>query len=157
CTLRLAIQAVNTQTQQGSCAPGNGIADTINVQPGTYQFTSSLVISQSLVISGAGIGVTTIRSNMTSDAQLFLITPLPETTFVTLKNMTIDKASGQPNPQVTGIYSYGDATQHSYTQIQTCRIAGHTWSGVFGDDTDFRITDSIIESNTTPTQGAGVG
>src|SRR5690349_8711802 len=58
CSLRLAIAAINSQTTQGSCLPGDGNNDTIFLASGIYTNTTSLVISRNMVLDGAGIGST---------------------------------------------------------------------------------------------------
>ncbi|HWA76222.1 MAG TPA: choice-of-anchor Q domain-containing protein [Polyangiaceae bacterium] len=157
CSLALAIQAVNTQTAQGSCLAGDGNADTINLASGTYTFTNTLYISRSVVLDGAGVGSTIVRSNMASDSQLFWVIGQSGGITVRFVEMTIDKASTQTYPTVTGIYVSGDASTSAGVYVERSRVAGHTWSGVYADDAHLTINDSIIESNSSPGPGGGIG
>ena len=63
CTLREAIQSANSNTAVGGCTAGQPYStatDIISLPAGTYSVTSSIDITESVVISGAGSGSTII-------------------------------------------------------------------------------------------------
>lgn len=156
CTLVLAVKAINTHTAQGSCSAGNGSSDTINLAAGTYTLGSTLTISRSLLIDGAGVGSSIVRCNVASGGDCIVVGPSSPATLVTLKEITLDKASGQASPQVSGVYVYGATGMSASLTLQSSRVAGHTWSGVYAFDANVYVNDTTIENNTSPSSGGGV-
>jgi predicted outer membrane repeat protein len=151
CSIRQAIRAVNTKVIVNGCAAGNGNNDTINLPSGTLTATSTLTISQPVIIHGNGIGVTILRGNMTSNNVFFDLQAFPvgfgfSTQF---QNVTIDRTGGAAS--VTGIR----ATQN-WLQISGSRIAGFTASGIMATDTDLKLADTTIENNSSTSSGGGI-
>ncbi|MGC4094153.1 MAG: right-handed parallel beta-helix repeat-containing protein [Polyangiaceae bacterium] len=156
CTLPLAVLAANTGKKQGGCSAGSADSNTINLEAGTYTLTSSLVITKSLIIDGDGVGSSIVRSNLSSGTDFIIVQPGTTNTSVTLKELTIDKAATQTAPNVCGVYVYGTATQTASLSVQSARIAGHTWSGLYSHDANLSVADTTIENNSSPEAGGGI-
>lgn len=151
CSIRQAIQAVNTRARVNGCAAGNGTNDTINLPNGTLTATSTLTISQPVIIHGNGVGVTILRGNMTSNNVFFNLQAIPSGSGLStqFQNVTIDRTGGAAS--VTGIR----ATQHPLT-ISGSRIAGFTASGIRATDTDLKLANTTIENNSSTSSGGGI-
>jgi len=151
CSIRQAIRAVNTKVVVNGCPAGNGNNDTINLPSGTLTATSTLTISQPVIIHGNGIGVTILRGNLTSNGVFLDVQAVPEGFgFVTqFQNVTIDRTGGAAS--VTGIR----AVQNN-VQISGSRIAGFTSSGILATDTDLGLADTTIENNSSTSSGGGI-
>jgi hypothetical protein len=149
CGIRQAIQAVNTHLAVGGCAAGNGSNDTINLIGGTYTATSSLTITQPLFLHGSGVGVTILRGNMTSNSEFLVAQPVSTGAIVQIDNLTVDRTGG--TAFVTGIRA-----TNATLQFFRSRIAGFTKSGIIANDTDLKMEDVSIESNSTQTNGGGI-
>jgi CSLREA domain-containing protein len=114
CSLREAIQAINTVGSFGGCPNADGLADTISLPAGTYYLTltgvyenqnasGDLNILSRMNIIGAGAATTVIDGNST-DRVFFIIWDAS----VSISNVTIQHGlSTQPGG---GIYNYGQLT-----------------------------------------------
>lgn len=156
CTLRLAVQAANTSSAQGSCLAGDAGSNKIILAAGTYALTSPLTITKSLSIEGAGVGSTIVRSNLSTGTEFITVQPGSVLTDVTLKGMTIDKASTQTAPTVTGVYVYGLSDGTATLSVQSCRVAGHTWAGLYANNATLNVADTTVEGNSSLESGGGV-
>lgn len=156
CTLRLAVQAANTSTAQGSCLAGDAGSNTIILAAGTYPLTSPLTITKSLSIEGAGVGSTIVRSNLSTATEFITVQPASVGTNVTLKGMTIDKASTQTAATVTGVYVYGLSSDTATLNVQSCRVTGHTWAGLYANNATLNVADTTVDGNSSPESGGGV-
>jgi len=166
CGLAEAIKAINNRAPvpdatHRDCAAGNGqdvisFSTTLNGVP--LVATSTLYVGQSVQINGRGVGKTIIRANLALGTELFSVwSPNGATMIVTIQDVTIDKASTQSAPQVTGVYTEKTGIDGDMTLTLTrTRVAGHTWAGVYGDGATMTINDSSIENNSSPDPGGGV-
>jgi hypothetical protein len=149
CGIRQAIQAVNTSAAVGGCAAGNGSNDTINLIGGTYTATTSLTMTKPVFIHGAGVGVSILRGNMSSNSAFLIGQPTSAGAIVKLDNMTVDRTSGASS--VTGIRA-----TNAWLQIYRSRVAGFTNSGIIANDSSMLMEDVSIENNSAPSNGGGL-
>jgi hypothetical protein len=158
CSLPEAIHALNSQTAVDTCAAGDGNNDLIDLDAEVYVVESTLGISRSVVIWGWGVGGTTVRANLASGTELFLVQPGPETTTqVEFLELNIDRDGSQAAPNVTGVYAVSTNPQSTlYVEFDRVRVADHTWGGIYGDGAGLTIVDSTIEGNFSPWAGGGV-
>lgn len=160
CTLPLAIQAVNTQSTQGGCVFTGVGPDSIVLQAGTYNITSALHILKPVVIRGAtstSMSSTIVRANLTtSGADFITVHPAATPTAVTFQDVTVEKGSAQVPPEVAGIYVFSIGGNTASLKVTRCRIAGHTWSGLYSLNSWMEVTDSIVENNSSPESGGGI-
>jgi hypothetical protein len=158
CSLPEAIHAVNNLTAVDDCGAGDEMNDTIVLDNAVYVVPSTLTIARSVRIVGWGVGFSTVRANLGSGSELFLVVPGPnQETRVEFEDMTIDRAGTQGSPNVTGIYAVSSNPAATlYLMLARTRVAGHTWAGVYGDGAEIHISDSTIEGNHSPWAGGGV-
>lgn len=156
CSLREAIESANTNSAIDACPTGSG-SDTIMLPTGTYQLslsganednnlTGDFDISDTLTISGDGIGLTVIDANHLDRALQTL-----GAAAITLQDISIQ------NGTVTG--SGGGATFNAAATLTNTYVSGNTASGDGGGlyvNGVLTMNGTTIITNTASSRGGGV-
>lgn len=165
CSLREAIQAINTVGSFGGCSNADGLADTISLPAGIYTLTltgvpenqnesGDLNILNDMIIIGAGSATTIIDANYI-DRVLFIVWDVN----VSISNLTIRHGlSPQPGG---GIYNYGQLTLNGVrVESNTADFGG---GGIFStyylgiDHPSLTVINSTFYNNHTDNAGASGG
>lgn len=153
CSLRSAIETVNTQTSVDDCTdPDDGNLDIINFDAsvtGSIELTEGmLTISESVVISGPGAGVLSIDAG--GDSRVL------RTTDGTIEISGLTITGGGSTSYGSGIYVAGT----SQVTLSECVISGNHTDGYGGGIVHYSpsltIDNCTISGNTSGRYGGGV-
>jgi hypothetical protein len=140
-----------------SAALGNADCDPINLAPGTYTSTSAFTPNHDVTIAGSGTPITTLTRSTAGD--IFAVAG----NAVSLSGVTISSAaSGSASTIAAGnavdvTNSSSDLTLAGVVITGNSNSDGVGAAGIFFDDGDLTVSDSVIRNNTaTGFQGAGV-
>jgi hypothetical protein len=166
CTLEEAVGAMNVGTSQNGCTvSGTGEPRTVTLNlAGTnaYKISARLAPTVAMTIRGLGpgsMGNTFIEptSSFTANAAVYhrVLTTTPFD--VTLQDVTIRRTSGSAT--VTGIRVenfWNGSNLGPQMILNRVRVSGFNNSGVYSTYGNVVITDSIIENNSTSSDGGGI-
>ncbi len=146
CSLREAIEAINTGGSFGGCDNTGGTADTIQLRARTYTLTrlaagnfwvntqgSLFVIDKSVTIRGAGAQQTVIEGSASFDDGVFLIVDYVTASSVSMEGLTIQGGNSPTE-------------------------GGGIWAGLPSGDGNSSLTlvDVVIRDNQAATNGGGL-
>ncbi|AKS41982.1 choice-of-anchor D domain-containing protein [Wenzhouxiangella marina] len=152
CTLRSAIEAVNTQSAVDSCDAGDGINDQIVFQPGlTGTITLSngeLLISSNVTIAGPGSADLTLDAN--SSSRIFNV----DGATATIGGITL---TGGYSSNGSAVYAHNDAD----VSLQDCLISNnyafYLGGGIEVYGAAVSVDNCALNFNRTTYQGGGIG
>ncbi|MEJ5223541.1 MAG: CSLREA domain-containing protein [Anaerolineales bacterium] len=150
CSLRAAIMEANALAG----------ADVITLPVGTYLLTlpgadntgagGDLDITESLTITGAGSGSTTIQQTVSGERVIHIVLDVT----VSISGVTITGGSGTTGQGGSGIYNNGTLTVNN--SVITGNTTTYQGGGIYNNSGTLTITNSTISNNSAARRGGGI-
>jgi hypothetical protein len=165
CTLQEAVIAMNGGTLNGCTKTGSGTPHTVTLGANTYLINNRLAPTVSMTIRGQGLGYMgrsfiQPTSGFTANSAVYVQTTSQAAFEVTLQDLTLRRTSGAASVSGVLIDGFWDPINPynggPVVLLTRGRITGFNNSGINSNYGNLEINDSIIESNSTASDGAGI-
>lgn len=162
CSLTQAVSSLNNLARPSgsSCEVGTGTGDTILLQASPYDVSARIVLKRSAVLKGAGRFATVVRgtSGFTGGDTFLQVehTGAAGTVMeVTLQDLTLE-GYDLPAP-ASGVWvSPRTGDRPVFLYIARSQLSGFGWSGIYAENAQLDVKDSMIAYNSSPSSGGGI-
>jgi hypothetical protein len=162
CSLTQAVSSLNNLARPSgsTCEVGTGTGDTILLPAGAFDVSARLVLRRTAILKGAGRFATIIRgtSSFTGGDTFLQVehTGADGTRIdLTVQDLSLE-GYDLPEP-ASGIWvspRQGDRTVGLY--VVRSQISGFQWSGIYAENAQLDVKDSMIAYNSSPSSGGGI-